>query len=377
MENKKTTAKELEHTALLRAILDEPSLIRHLLKQKNELTVDFVQHFMTHPVKKVYFSGQASGTFIAKMLAPCMEKLLQIETTICNPAAFPHYFQFNNNHVYNAKEQLLLCPAHSGTTTGPIRMAQECKKLGIPVICTTIDTASPLAPPSNISINKLCGSEESFIETRTHMASLLIFFLCIIETAWQKQTISECVYTYYQDCFSRLADSVEHIIRDTADWYKSHRELLLHADTARYIAAGPYYAAAQEGGLKIAEASSISSLVYEQEEFMHTGTTQIHKDTLFFLLTPKEVEEQRMQKLIRWCRMYSDRVILVGDQTHPLRDTKALLCSFINDEYLSVMEYIVPFQLLAHLIATERGYSVVHAANDGASAYLKTHTEEV
>ncbi|MCR0203687.1 iron dicitrate transport regulator FecR [[Clostridium] innocuum] len=377
MENKKTTAKKQEHTALLRAILDEPSLIRNLLKQKKELTADFVQHFLTHPVKKVYFSGQASGTFIAYMLAPCMEKLLQVETTVCNPAAFPHYFQFNNNHVYKAKEQLLLCPAHSGTTIGPIRMAQECRKLGIPVICTTTDTASPLARLSDISINKLCGFEESFIETRTHMASLLILFLCIIETAREKQTISEAKYTYYQDFFSRLADSIEQIIRDTADWYKNHRELLLRADTARYIAAGPYYAAAQEGGLKIAEAASISSLVYEQEEFMHTGTTQIHKDTLFFLLAPKDVKEQRMLKLIHWCRMYSDRVILVGDQTHPLRDTKALLCSFINDEYLSVMEYIVPFQLLAHLIATEWGYSVVHAANDGASAYLKTHTEEV
>ena len=55
MENAKTTAKEQECSALLRAIADQPLLIRSLLKHKKELTEDFVQHFLTHSVKKVYF----------------------------------------------------------------------------------------------------------------------------------------------------------------------------------------------------------------------------------------------------------------------------------------------------------------------------------
>ena len=163
MEGAKTTAKEQERTALLRTITDEPLLIRRLLQHKKELTEDFVQHFLTHTVKKVYFSGQASGTFIGNMLAPCMEKLLQVETEVCNPASFPEYFQFNINQQYSPDEMLMLCPAHSGTTIGPIRMAQECKRLNIPVVCITIDSNSPLANLSDIVINKLCGSEESFI----------------------------------------------------------------------------------------------------------------------------------------------------------------------------------------------------------------------
>lgn len=146
---------------------------------------------------------------------------------------------------------------------------------------------------------------------------------------------------------------------------------------ARYIGAGPYYAVAQEGGLKIAEAASIAALAYEQEEFMHTGTTQIQKDTLLFLIAPDGVQEMRMLELIRWCRLYSDYVILITNHSHPLKDSKALLCHFQDDPYCSVMEYMVPFQMLAHLLAEDRGLSVVHAANDGASAYLKTHTEEV
>ena len=332
MENAKTTAKEQECSALLRAIADQPLLIRSLLKHKKELTEDFVQHFLTHSVKKVYFCAQASGTFVGNMLAPCMEQLLQVETEVCNPASFPAYFQFNINQLYKPDELLMLCPAHSGTTTGPIRMAQECKRLHIPVICTTVNSASPLAKLSDIVIGKCCGFEESFIETRTHMASLMIFFLCIIETTKQKKMLCEQDYTYYQQYFSRLADSIDRIIRDTADWYKDHRELLQTKMIARYIGAGPYYAVAQEGGLKIAEATAIASLVY---------------------------------------------VILIAEHSHPLKDSKALLCHFQNDPYCSVMEYMVPFQMLAYLLAKDRGLSVVHAANDGASAYLKTHTEEV
>ena len=70
MEGAKTTAKEQERTALLRTITDEPLLIRRLLQHKKELTEDFVQHFLTHTVKKVYFSGQASGTFIGEYACP-------------------------------------------------------------------------------------------------------------------------------------------------------------------------------------------------------------------------------------------------------------------------------------------------------------------
>lgn len=84
-----------------------------------------------------------------------------------------------------------------------------------------------------------------------------------------------------------------------------------------------------------------------------------------------------MQELIHWCRLYSDHVILIANHSHPLTDAKALVSNFINDPYISVMEYMVPFQMLAHLIAKDRRISVVHAINDGASAYLKTHTEEV
>ena len=53
-------AKEQERTALLRTITDEPLLIRRLLQHKKELTEDFVQHFLTHTVKKVYFRDRKS-----------------------------------------------------------------------------------------------------------------------------------------------------------------------------------------------------------------------------------------------------------------------------------------------------------------------------
>lgn len=96
MEGAKTTAKEQERTALLRTITDEPLLIRRLLQHKKELTEDFVQHFLTHTVKKVYFSGQASGTFIGNMLAPCMEKLLQVETEVCILPPFLNIFNLTS-----------------------------------------------------------------------------------------------------------------------------------------------------------------------------------------------------------------------------------------------------------------------------------------
>lgn len=365
-----------DETALYTTIQEEVCLLRTLYAHKEQLTSDFVRVWTQNPIKKVYFSGQASGMFLGEMLSYFIEHILQAEVTVMNPADYPHYTSFNVNNCYEGREQIMLCPAHSGTTIGPIRMAEECQRQKIPVICTTIDPHSPLASRSTVVIDKLCGREESFIETKTHMASLMIFFLCLVETAKQQKRLDDAAYAYYQNYFTQLPTHIEQILTDTSAWFHQHSDIVTNAAMARYIGAGPYYALAKEGGLKIAEAASIASLPYEVEEFMHTGTTQITSDTLFFLIVPRHVKETRMSKLIEWCRMYSQKVILVAHYDHPCRDSLSLLSDFLDDEYLSVMEYMVCFQLLASLFADKKGYSVIHARNDGASAYLKTHVEE-
>ena len=81
----------------------------------------------------------------------------------------------------------------------------------------------------------------------------------------------------------------------------------------------------------------------------------------------------RMKELEKWCRIYSGRVIPV--------------CSFINEEhfenelritsrdcpYFSVMEYLLPFEMLAYLLSEDLGMSVICSANEEYYDLLNVH----
>lgn len=375
MMHRKDTIHPHEEEAMLECIRSQPSLCEHIYQHRNDFMYDFVNLYTKNNIKKVYVSGQASGTYIGQMIRPFMEKLLRVEVEVTNPAYFNQYEQFNTNGVYEHNEMMMLCPAHSGTTTGPIEMARKCKELHIPVICTTYDITSPLARLSDLAIYKMSDEEDSYIETKGHVATLMIFYLCIIECAKKRQYINDDEYEAYHLYFQKLPDRLYAILNDCEHWYQLHKDMFDHKQVARYIASGPYYAAALEGSLKIAEGSRIAALVYDMEEFMHTCTTQIDENSLIFIVAPYTEEFKRIQDLYAWCKDYSENVIFMTSKDSFIQDEMALISDYSNSTWIGVIEYIVSFQVLAYRIAQDRGYSIIHAKNDGASKRLNTHIE--
>jgi len=366
--------KETNRDAMLRCVLSEPDLIKQLYVDRKNLTKDFVKLFCDNPIKKIYFSGQASGMYLGMMLKPMAEDLLGIEATATNPAVFAAYERFNVNGVYQGCEQAMLCPAHSGTTNGPILMAEKCRELGIHVVTTTWDVESPLAKLSDVVIDKRSGKEESFIETKGHIASLTVFFLCFIETAYAKGNMTDDEYRKWCLAFEELPAHCANAAKASMEWYEEHKYLLIRSRTARYIGFGSGYPVALEGGLKIAEAASISALSYEMEEFMHTGTTQIESSSLVFLIAPRLPGIDRMHRLAEWVRAHTDSCVVIGSRG-PISDELSLTADFQDKPYIYVLEYLIPFQILAHLTAVDMGLSTITPMNFGAGKTLKTHVD--
>lgn len=361
--------------AMMDCIMAEPALIRTLVANRKRLSCDFVKLFQKNPIKKIYFSGQASGIYIGMMLKPMIEDLLAIEVTVTNPAAFLENEKFNVNGIYQPNEMAMLCPAHSGSTKGPVKMAEICQKIGIPVVCTTYDINSELAKRSDVVIDKMSYEEMSYIETKGHIASLTVFFLCILETAYAKGKITKREYEEWIKDFEILSLACEDCIIQTKKWYEANKHMLIHSKTARYIGYGSGYAVALEGSLKIAEATAIAPLAYEMEEFMHMGTTQIDENSVIFLLAPQAKESARMNQLLKWCREHTNYSVLVANHNHPALDNISLHANFSDKKYINVLEYLIPFQMIAHLLALDMGFSTIKARNDGATNQLKTHVD--
>lgn len=359
--------------ALLDCIHDIPRTLNKLYDLRGELAKDFVHLFSSRDIRKLYFSGQASGAYLGAMLKRFIETELQIEVQITNPHAFITNETFNVNGIYQPSQLCMICPAHSGTTPGPIEMAKQCRQMGIGVVTTTYDRQSPLALYSDVVIDKHSGPEASYIETRGHFASLFCLYLCLLAYGEASGKIPAPRVQLYMDALRKLPHHLEQILADTADWYVRHKGLLLDAEMIRYIAADEYEAIAWEGGLKIAETTHQARLAYEMEEFMHSGTTEIKRDSVIFLLLPRSRSYERMAKLCRWCSRCSDRVIALCAKDDPESYPHALRIVSTDTPYISVFEYWVPFVLLAYLLAEDRGQSVIVSANDEEYHALQVH----
>jgi len=362
-----------ENIVLLNTLKEIEDVLKVIVEKREMISREFVSLFQSKNIKKIYFSGQASGIYIGLILKKFIEDHFKIEVQVTNPASFLQNEGFNINGKYQADELCMICPAHSGSTTGPVEMARICGRLGIPVVCTTYDTGSKLAQLSDVTIYKYSGEEESYIETKGHFASMACILVCFMEYGLKSGILSRDTYERYIGQLTAVSENVQLILKDTEEWYRQHKDSLLKAAYARYVANGEYEGAALEGGLKIAETAHIACVFYETEEFMHRSTTQIHRNSVIFILAPQGTGYERNLDLRNWAVEYSDHVFLVTSRMNDIQDANALKISSIDAPYFSAMEYILVFEALAYYLCEDLHQSVVKADNDGASEKLNTH----
>lgn len=352
---------EKNRHAMLETIREQPALIRELYEARKEITKDFVTFFQSHDVKKIYFSGHGAALNDALWIEPFMEKILKVDVEVTNPTTFNHRGSFNVGGLFKPEEMLVICPAQAGHTTGPILTARKAKALGIPVLCITHDPEAILAKECDVVINNHSPAEPAFVETKGHIADVLIGYLCSLEAALALGRISQAEYDEWCQAIAELPDRCQGHIQAAVDWYEEHKYLLVSAKTYTAIGFAENYVTAKDGCLKLAEATANDCACYEMEEYMHGPDLSIHEDTVLFVLCPKATESERMKELYHYCRQISTRVILLCAQDDPDADDKAFVSDFLDKEYLTALEYIIPFQVWAHLTAMDLGLSTIYS----------------
>lgn len=365
--------------AMMRYICEEPQIIARIFANRAVICADFVRHFQTHSVKRIYFSGHGSPYHVSVALQFMAEKLLHVEATTMTSALFNHHCTFDPAGVYQPEEMLLICPAHSGRTRGAVEAAKAARARGIPVACTTLHRDGMLAQLCDIVIEKDTGTEESYPESKGHFASLAILMLCVLESARALGTISGEEYARYTDAFSRLPQTCAEAIEKTNAWYDKYKYLLIREPTISLIGYGANCATALEGALKIMESTLKHCAGYEVEEFMHGQLEPVRHDTPLFFLCPRDGaatgEQERMHTLLRYCRACSDSCFAVCRPDDPLADEKSICCNFTDCEFADTLEYLIPFQILCHRLARDMGLSTLTSFHDGSSARLGTRCE--
>lgn len=358
----------MNENAMMDCIKAEPAVIQEILDNKDFYCKAFIEHFMTHPVKRIYLSGHGSPYNAGVVIRFMLEKLLNTETSIEYPTLFMNHCSFNANGIYKPEEMLLICPAQSGRTKGPVYAARKARELGIPVVCTTLLKDGVLAEECDIVIEKRSGPEESFPETKGHIASMMILMLCIVETAFRLKKLAKEEYGMYMRAFEALPGSIERVCDRTLKWYENHKNILLNGDNYTFIGYGANFATAVEGGLKLLETTLKPCMSYECEEFMHGQNEAVTKGSILFFLCPKEPEQKRIHDLIAWSRKYTENCFMITSCDDPMADEHAITNDFVECEFLTAIEYLIPFQVLSYMVSRDMGLSSVIANHDDDGA---------
>lgn len=362
-----------ENLKLLECLREIQPIAEKLLTKRESVTREFVSLFVKRDIKKIYFSGQASGIYVAMMLKRFIEDVLQIEVQITNPFEFNNFEKINVNGIYSADQLCLICPAHSGTTIGPIEMVERCQKVNVATVCTTIDMESPLAKKCDVSIYKYCGKEESYIETKTHFASMICLYMCLLDYGIVSKKIEKSKYNEYYNELKDVCSNLTSIIDKTINWHENNKKIFDGVELIRYVAYGEFEGAALEGGLKIAETTCIACVYYELEEFMHRSTTQIVNDSCIIILAGNEEMKNRVNDLVHWCQKYSSKTIVIDMHDNIIEANNRIYLRESNKKYFTAMGYVICLETLAYCISQDRNISVIECKNDGASATLHTH----
>lgn len=350
--------KSENFSAMLNEIREEPELARRLLSRREEITRPFVELLSAHPVKRVYFTGCGSPLYVSNTLKYAAVKLLGVEASATPAMLFQHHDHFNTS-VYQPEEMLLICPAESGMGHGQVNAAREAKRLGIPVVSTTWNLEGILGRESDLVLAKLPPHEVALATTKGQMMALLLLLMCFIDASRAMNRLSQDEYDSYMAALARVPESIESAIDRTLSWFERYQDVVMASPLYRIIGYGANLGTAEEAALKFLECHKRPSLFYELEESLHGPIRSVRKDDVIFLLCTEEgPEKERMLKLHRVMKEYTDYCFLVQSSRDKALDPQGIAFDTVNMEFVNTMEFLVPMQVLAYKIAESLGIDV-------------------
>lgn len=365
------------HGIMLDHIAEEPGLIRGLLDARASVTADFCRIFLESNIRRVYFSGSGSPANACEVLRYFCEKLLSVEAGCIVPTVFNRHLDFNLRD-YRPDETLLICPAESGRTKGSVLAARHAAGLGIHTACCTFNPGGVLGRTCDVVLAKPSGQEVALPSTKGHVVGIFLFLLCFVEAAHAVGKLSDAEYARCIEDFERLPAAMESARRSASDWFLRYQDEIMDSGSCWFIGYGANCGTARECALKFLECTKRPAFAYELEEFMHGPLAAVRStDMLFFLCAEEGAELERMLELARFCRRITSRCVTIGKAGCGCPEMQLAFDS-CGSELTSVLELLVPMQVLAYHTADCLGYDLtVHSKHSAGKAMELSFSDDI
>lgn len=338
-------------------VKDTPRVLKKAYETRNEYMNDFVDAFVNHHFKKIYFLGSGTSHHVTLVIRNIFVQILKIEGVACEPTIFTHHEVINPTEIFKKDEICVIGFSQHGDSISTCEAVKKASDLGYYTISVTEQLNSVISELTDTYCHLVCEEEEIGPETRGYTETIFQFYILAIEIAHKKGLLNDEEYKKMDEDAKKLADSLETVVNESIDWYNQNKNEFLKMTKSSIAGYGVNFPTALEARLKFFETFSRPCTGYEMEEQMHGPLRAYNQDNYMFMIASEgEAELKRCRELVAYYKdAFTQHVFVITCENDIETTDKDLKISCKTTDILSPIVYIIPFQVLSALICEDVG----------------------
>ncbi|HPX32069.1 MAG TPA: SIS domain-containing protein [Erysipelotrichaceae bacterium] len=347
----------MEKLSMIGHVKDTPRVVKKTYETRNSYMTEFVNAFVNHDFKKVYFLGSGTSHNVSLVVRNIFVELLNVEGVACPPTIFTFHEKVNPNGVYKKEEICVICLSQHGDSISTTQAAKKAQEEGYFTIAVTETLNSIIEQFCDVYCHLVCEREEIGPETRGYTQTIFQAYIMAIEIAKAKGIINEERYKKLDNDAKELSENLHIVVEESINWYNNNREDLLKMTKSSICGYGVNYPTALEARLKLFETFSRPCTGYEMEEQLHGPLRGYNQDNyIFMIISEGGYEFTRACDVVAYYKRAITKHVYVITAEDGVDITDAdLKFSIKTSDILSPMIYVIPFQVLSALLCEDIG----------------------
>lgn len=335
----------------LHYIYETPDILCEIQKREVDILQESRRFLENRKISEICLIGSGSSYNSAVAASAFAKKLLGIRVVPVYPTTILE------ETCFLSRDALILGISQQGTSVAVIRALDQVRKMGFAAISVTGEYDTEITRHSDANLYVECGYEDAGATTKGYTATTATLMLFMLMAAEICGKLSREETEAYQNRMASVIKNMGAVLDQSRPWCERTAEKWKDCENMLILSGGSLKSALLEGVLKFSETCRFPVRGYEAEEFMHGMYNAVTDQVEFLYLFPAGgYELQRMKKLFEYYRRQKKMqyVINMPDMGSYPEDT-ILPCRFVGDADFSVLEYMIPLQLLFVLTSRKRG----------------------
>lgn len=279
--------------------------------------------------------------------------------------------EYSSEYMYRSTHTLhdpgVIVISQSGETADTLAALREAKARGLRTAAITNNAASSMAREADASLPTLAGREVAVPATKSFTTQLSVLYLLTLFLARLGGRMTAQTVSAHCDALERLPQLIETHLPPWESAIETIATRLRDARTFLYLGRAIHYAIAREGALKLKESAYVQAEGLPAGELKHGPNALVSPEAPLVILATRDRNDpdsalryERTLALMRDMHTQGAEIVSIhieGDEEAAQLSRYSVAVPAV-DEFLLPMLEVIPLQLLAYFIATQRGVNV-------------------